>query len=122
MKEEPRDARPLAELIGATCLKLVFVRDYVQMHFDVAGSPTFIGLIKVSAGGKTATFPEPGSRDALCSLIGSTVESAEFWRDDWIQVQFASGATLTVEKDPFHPNWEAWDWFGAPPSFHWDGL
>jgi hypothetical protein len=112
----------LTELVGARCIIVVFVRDYVQLCFQgLRGGLSLIGIISVSRDGNERTFPEPGSRDALCSLIGLTVESGEFWGEFWMQLRFTDGTVFTVDEDPRHPTWEAWDWIGGPPTLRWDG-
>jgi hypothetical protein len=121
MRPKPRYTRLLSELVGATCNVVIFVLDYVQIGFAGLSAISFIGIISVSRDGIESTFPEPGSRDALCSLIGSTVESAEFWGEYWMQIRFTDGAIFTVDEDPRHPDWEAWDWQGAPTTLRWDG-
>lgn len=118
--EKPPDARPMPEIVGASCVTVIFVRDYVQMKFETGAILTFVGSIEITDASGSHAFPQPGSRDALCSLIGATVESADFWGEYWVQVRFAGGTTITVVTDPLVAN-EAWDWGNSPASHRWNG-
>ena len=44
-------------------------------------------------------FPAPGSRDALCSLLGSTVEAASIHVGDRIEIRTDANRTLIVPLD-----------------------
>lgn len=66
--KEPRD------LVGRKVSAVAFVLDGVEFHFDgpvlhSRGDP------QIGVGEAVYCFPKPGSRDALCLLIGTTVES-----------------------------------------------
>lgn len=65
----------LVDLSGWEVSGVAFVRDYVEFHFD---GPILRALSQPSLAvrGETVAFPAPGSRDALCSLIGREVMSA----------------------------------------------
>lgn len=69
-------AAEFARLAGSELSAVCFVRNYVEFHFD---GPVlrFLAPPVVSSQGRTFEFPEEGSRDALCALIGQTVEQAE---------------------------------------------
>jgi hypothetical protein len=67
---------PLKDLIGREISAVAFVRDYVEFHF--------VGPIlrsranpQVAVGEAVYCFPKPGSRDALCLVIGATVQSLD---------------------------------------------
>lgn len=64
------------DLVGSELGSICFVRDYVELNFD---GPIFRCMSDptVSHLNEVVVFPEFGSRDALCSLIGETVESTE---------------------------------------------
>jgi len=90
------DFAPLDSLVGDEVGQVSFVRDYVELNFDgpilrALANPTVI------IGGRSVTFPAPGSRDELCSLIGKTVASAEE-DSDAITLTFADGATFVIPK------------------------
>jgi hypothetical protein len=63
-----------ADLVGREVSAVVFARDSVEFHFD--------GLVlrsraapRVIVGEAVYHFPKPGSRDALCLVLGKTVQS-----------------------------------------------
>jgi hypothetical protein len=94
----------LAALIGGHLDAVSFVMDYVEFRINYnvlrALSPPQIRCPDE----RIHEFPQPGSRDALCSLIDSTVLStAEIGRgtDDWrIEVRTDRGHVLSVPLDP----------------------
>jgi hypothetical protein len=45
-----------------------------------------------------ARFPEPGSRDAICSLINSIAEAASVDENGDANIRFRNGARLIVER------------------------
>jgi hypothetical protein len=72
-----------------------FVRDYVELHFD---GPVLRALCApvVRDGGEQPRFPAPGSRDALCALIGRRVARVEVDDEHAIRLEFAGGAELEI--------------------------
>lgn len=66
----------LRDLVGEEISAVCFVRDYVEFHFDGPVLRSLTNPIVVDHGARHL-FPEPGSRDALCRLIGSTVRGLE---------------------------------------------
>ena len=66
-----------ADLVGREISAVAFVRDVVEFHFD---GPTLRSRTdpRVAVGEAVYRFPKPGSRDALCLVIGSTVHSLSF--------------------------------------------
>ena len=80
----------LHDLVGEEISAVCFVRDYVEFHFD---GPILRSLTNptVVDHGASFLFPEPGSRDALCRLIGSTVRGLE--------MEEARALTLTMADD-----------------------
>jgi hypothetical protein len=63
-----------ADLVGREISAVAFVRDGVEFHFDgpILRSRT---APQVFIGEAVYHFPKPGSRDALCLVIGATVQS-----------------------------------------------
>jgi hypothetical protein len=59
------------EEVGSVC----FVRNYVEFHFD---GPILRSLANpvIEISGRRFEHPQAGSRDALCQLIGHSVQSA----------------------------------------------
>jgi hypothetical protein len=66
----------LAHLNGSELSAVAFVRDYVEFSFDGAVL-RFLAPPVISSEGRRIAFPAAGSRDALCSLIGQTVDRTE---------------------------------------------
>jgi hypothetical protein len=107
MTTEPEE--PVPDLLGHECEVVAFVRDYLILYFGPAGGGLqCIGTTTIERNTERWTFPEPGSRDGLCSLLGGRVESAEARGDKWLRIRFADGAVLTVEPWKERPGWEAW--------------
>ena len=82
-------------LVGQPVSGVYFVVDYVELHFDGSylrclADPT------VQRDGVGVTFPSAGSRDALCSLIGSEVRSIRGAVEGELSVRFSDGAALTT--------------------------
>jgi hypothetical protein len=53
----------------------------------------------IEAEGTRTLFPEAGSRDALCGLIGEEVKSVEVHKGDCIELETRAGHTLTIPLD-----------------------
>ena len=88
----------LDALVGEELSAVSFVRDYVEFHFD---GPVLRALtnVRVEHAGRIAAFPAPGSRDALCALIGQPVRAVTHQPEQHIRLAFADGAILTVPLD-----------------------
>ena len=87
--QHPRD------LTGAEIAAISFVRDYVEVLFDgpilrCISNPTVV--IK----GMMFRFPEPGSRDALCLLIGASVASVSLEEGKRLELTTERGDSLVV--------------------------
>ena len=91
-----RDVNELEDLGGRELSTVAFVRDYVEFHFD---GPILRSLARpiVHAGGVRHEFPEAGSRDALCGLIGRVVEGADDLPDR-LSLRFSDDAILDIPK------------------------
>jgi hypothetical protein len=93
--EQPRQG--IESLEGEELNGVAFVMDYVEFHFN---GPVLRALTNpVFQGTQRVEFPDAGSRDALCSLIGSTVESVEVREEDAIRLTFTDGRMLIVPLD-----------------------
>jgi hypothetical protein len=89
----------LGRLIGGHLDTVSFVMDYVEFRIDYnvlrALNPPRIELHD----GTTASFPEQGSRDALCQLIDTEVADARVMHDDdepRIQIRTSRGDLLSI--------------------------
>jgi len=87
----------LGEEISAVC----FVRDYVEFHFDGAILRSLSNPI-ILIQGVEHRFPEPGSRDALCKLIGSTVGDVTVEESQALKVTTTDGSKITIPLDNSH--------------------
>lgn len=85
-------------LVGEPVSAVSFVMDYVEFHFN---GPILRALSNpiIESSGSRLTFGEPGSRDALCSLIGTEVEAIDVREGDAIEILMASGQKLVVPLD-----------------------
>lgn len=65
----------LADLVDHELSAVCFVRDFVEFQFD---GPILRALSDpvIHIGARSWHFPLPGTRDALCSVIGGFVTSA----------------------------------------------
>jgi hypothetical protein len=70
-----------AGLVGEQLNTVAFVMDYVEFSFNGPVLRALTGPI-VQTGELRLRFPEPGSRDALCSLIGSEVVAVTITEDE----------------------------------------
>jgi hypothetical protein len=86
----PRDGDDPIYLVNEELNIVAFVMDYVEFHFN---GPKFMVYSRpwVEVGGARHRFPEAGSRDALCLLIGKEVERVEIARGDRIELVMRGG-------------------------------
>ncbi len=89
-------ARDFEELIGQRVSAVCFVSNYVELHFD---GPILRSLAdpSVTVDGERHRFPERGSRDALCGLVGREVRIAED-RDDALSLFLTGDAEFHIPK------------------------
>jgi hypothetical protein len=82
-------------LVGEQLNMVCFVMDYVEFHFN---GPILRALTSpiVSFPDGSWQFPGAGSRDALCRLIGTEVESVDVSRDK-IELVMYHGAQLVIQ-------------------------
>jgi hypothetical protein len=85
-------------LVGEQLNTVAFVMDYVEFHFNGPVLRALTGPI-VEGHGVRLRFPEAGSRDALCSLIGSEVAAVEISDYDRIELRLDGGRRLTIPLD-----------------------
>ncbi len=86
----------MSDLLGEELSGIAFVRDYVELLFD---GPILRALADptVTTRHGVHVFPEVGSRDALCSLIGRAVARADEL-DDRLSLTFDAGATVEIPR------------------------
>lgn len=83
------------ELVGRKVSAVSFVHDGVEFHFDgpvvrSRGDP------QIGIGGAIYCFPKPGSRDALCLLVGATVQSVNLDEPRHLEVATSNGCRLRL--------------------------
>ncbi len=85
-------------LVGEQLNTVAFVMDYVEFGFN---GPVLRALTNpvVEFGGRHYRFPEPGSRDALCALIGSDVSAVTIREEDRIELALDGDRRLTIPLD-----------------------
>lgn len=93
-----RSGDDVASLVGAEMSAVSFVRDYVEFHFD---GPILRSLTDplVRLEGVELCFADAGWRDALCSVIGSTIQRAEVLSGDRIELVTTDGKQLSIPLD-----------------------
>ncbi|MCC5581381.1 hypothetical protein IMZ11_37840 [Microtetraspora sp. AC03309] len=91
------DADDPSGLVGEELNTVAFVMDYVEFHFN---GPKLTALTDphVQIGSQTWIFPQAGSRDALCTLIGRTVQAVSIKTNECILLDFGE-AILTIPLD-----------------------
>jgi hypothetical protein len=87
------------DLVGEQLNAVTFVMDYVQFHFNGAILSALTNPI-LEHDKVRVRFPEPGSRDALCSLIETDVASVKVYAGDRIEVRMKQGHKLLIPLDP----------------------
>lgn len=86
----------LGDLIGAEISSVCFVRDYVELHFDGPILRSLASPVIVADAGRFE-FPTAGSRDALCALIGLTVEGADD-EPESLSLRLSDGSRFVIPK------------------------
>ena len=84
----------LETLVDAEVSGVAFIRDYVEIYLD---GPILRAFARpsVEVGALPRSFPDPGFRDALCSLIGHRVARARETGEE-LRLSFENGVELRV--------------------------
>lgn len=101
---------PFSSLVGEQLNTVAFVMDYVEFHFNGPRIRALTNPIVHTPAGEIQ-FPAPGSRDALCSLIGDEIRDAALRDEHSLTFAFASGARLIIPLDA--------DSHVGPEALHW---
>jgi hypothetical protein len=90
-------APPFPELTGRRLASVRFLSRTIELEFGgtVVGIP---GNPIVTAGARRYRYPDPGSRDALCSLIGARVERMKSTAGDRTELRFDTGWELIIPR------------------------
>jgi hypothetical protein len=88
----------IQQLVGEQISTVAFVCDYVEFHFS---GPILRSLSnpRVSVQGAEYRFPESGSRDALCRVIGSTVQALKLDENRVLELTTSNGCRITIPLD-----------------------
>ena len=88
----------LARLKGEQLSAVSFVMDYVELHFDGPVVRAISHPIVTGPDG-TVVFPQEGSRDALCELIGHEVRRVELQDGTELRLAFHGDVAIVVPLD-----------------------
>lgn len=91
-------ATSVRELLGQEITCVAFARDGVEFHFDAAIVRS-LAAPSVTIGDSTYRFPTAGSRDALCLVIGSTVESLDLAERQHFEFTTTNGCRVRIPLD-----------------------
>lgn len=68
-------------------------------ELDIGSAGLSLGAnVLVTIGGQRWRFPEAGSRDAICSVIGARVEKVRLIPADRVEISFDNGSQLAVSR------------------------
>jgi hypothetical protein len=92
-------ATTVGELLGQEIAGVAFGRDGIEFRFATAvvrsaGNPCIV------VGQSTYCFPKAGSRDALCLVIGSTVETADLVEGRHFEFTTSNGCRVRIPLKP----------------------
>jgi hypothetical protein len=87
--QEPRDL--IGERVSAVC----FVWDYVEIRFDGTILRSLSNPI-VRVRGELFRYPDSGSRDALCQLVGATVRGLTIDEGRALELSTDNDCNLTI--------------------------
>jgi len=93
-----KDIRELSDLVDEEISAVCFVRDYVEFHFD---GPILRSLSNPSVfvDGTEHYFPNPGSRDALCRVIGSRIRALKLEEHRALKITTTDDCEITIPLD-----------------------
>lgn len=97
LKLVPSDVHEVPPITGLRLQSVRFLASSIELqlgnvHAVISGNPIVVcGLRKFS-------FPDAGARDALCALIGDTVQDARVTGADTMEVSFHSGCSLVIRR------------------------
>ena len=86
------------DLVGETLLRVAFVWDYIELDFGSA-SLTFFSHPLIKMNSFDGKFPDVGSRDALCSLIGKKLLSLQLDDEKELVLTFKPKDTVILPMD-----------------------
>jgi hypothetical protein len=90
-----KDETKIESIAGEKMSAVAFVMDYIEFHFDGKILRSLNNPI-VHIEGQNYRFPEAGSRDLLCSLIGKSVMDVVARDGISIMVNFVGGSAIEI--------------------------
>lgn len=92
------DSPALPDIDGRSLSSVRFFARSIQLELggirlELTGNPLVV------CGGQRTRYPDTGSRDALCSLIGDRVESVHSPSTERIEIRFISGCELVIPRN-----------------------
>jgi hypothetical protein len=89
------------DLVGETVDGVCFFWEYLELRFN---GPILRAMVTadLDTTAEHWTFPDKGSRDAICGLIGASVRDVEVERDRSIQLRFDDGKVFTISFAAAH--------------------
>jgi hypothetical protein len=94
-----QNPNPLKVLVGSQLSAVVFVQDYVQLHFDGCGL-TAVTQPRVHVVNQCFEWGKQGYRDALCDRIGKLVRQAFTIPEQEIKIEFEDGSSISISLRP----------------------
>lgn len=96
-----KEIQEIADLVGEQLSGVCFVQDYVELDFN---GPILRSIADplITGPSQEMKFPQPGSRDALCALIGRKVTKAKIQVRENLNLDFGEGYTFSIPLDSDH--------------------
>ncbi|HEX2723909.1 MAG TPA: hypothetical protein VHM24_13415 [Gemmatimonadaceae bacterium] len=88
---------PLPDISGRRLHSVRFFAAAVELDFGAVLLPLG-GDVAVSAGSRRTRYPDPGFRDAICSLIGARVDRVRAISGDRVEISYDNGCELTAGR------------------------
>ena len=93
----PESPAVFPNLAGRRVVSVRFAAHNIELDFG--GLRVVVhGNATLSCGMSSHMYPEPGSRDALCGIIGSRVESSRAGSADLVEVVLDNGCILAIPR------------------------
>ena len=89
---------PFQILVGEQLSSVIFVRDYLQLDFDVHILSCYVWP-RVKIENEIVDFGSPDYRNRLCLFIAKIVEHTELIEGQKIEIHFQSGEQLEIILD-----------------------
>lgn len=93
----------LADLVGEPLTSVCFVMDYLELAFEESRVQC-LAETRIIVAARTWAFPEAGSRDALCSLIGHPLLDVDVHEGELARFNFGSHGEVTVDLSYHSPD------------------